>query len=719
MIKFFLPLIFFCFAFSFVKVQCIEDSLDMQERLLNDLMVVEYWNRKLDERLPVTFNHLLQGGYFNMPSARMGEEGEFGAGYASVPPYHNYNLRFQLTDRFEFSGNYRVFRGIDDPVLTPLGFGDFSDKGANFKVSFFHPEDSQYQLPGLAIGFEDFIGTRNFKAQYVVLTQVVFKYNFEISLGYGAQRIRGFFGGISWMPFLKTCYPYLQNISLAAEYDAIPYHDEIVEKHPKGRKSCSPINFGLKYRLWDQWDFSVSYIRGHALAVSASTFYNFGMTKGLMPKIDDALPYRAPVVIEPLGYRRPEESMINDFVFAMRKHGFELLEARLGYDECGDLVLSMHVLNNTYRVECDVREQLNDLLAGLTPDNIDQVVIVIEDEGFPIQEYHYDMEYVRRYGEGQMGSYELGVLTPMCEVSFPPLYSSKLLFKQWRRAWNFTILPKTLTVFGSSKGKFKYALGIGPGSEGFLYDDLYYSVRLGFIFAQDVGHLQGVDVLNPSKLPNVRTDVIKYYKQRGVTLDEAFIQKNWNLGKGWYSRLSVGYFEVEYAGIAGEFLYYPLHTNWAFGVEGGWFKKRTYSGLGLTDKVRQLHDDKYHHHPYRFYQYSLNLYYEWREAKLDFKVMGGRFLADDYGVRTEVTRYFPSGLRVTLWYTATNGHDKVNGSIYHDKGIYVSMPLDIFYTHTDRGRWGYGLSAWLRDVGVTAENGRHLYSMIREQRLDH
>jgi hypothetical protein len=510
----------------------------------------------------------------------------------------------------------------------------------------------------------------------------------------------------------------LQNISLAAEYDAIPYHDEVIEKHPKGRKSKYPINFGVKWRLWDHLDFSASYIRGHALAFSASAFYNFGMTKGLVPKIDDALPYQAPVVIEAIGCRRPEESMIQDFVFAFREQGFELLEARMWYDSCGDLILRLNILNNTYRLERNVRAQVTNLLAGLTPENIDKVFVVIEDEGFPIQEYRFEMEYVREYCEKRMGPAELRILSPLCEVSYPSPWASRLLYKQWRDSWNFSVLPKTLNFFGSSKGKFKYALGVGPGSEGFLYDDLFYSVRLGYIFVQDVGDLQGIDILNPSKLPNVRTDVIKYYKQRGVTVDEAYIQKNWNMGNGWYSKLAVGYLEVEYAGLGAEFLYYPLHKNWAIGVEGGWFKKRTYHGLGITDKVRQLHDRIPHYHPYRFYQYFVDFYYEWREAKLDFKVMAGKFLADDYGVRTEVTRYFPSGLRITLWYTATNGHDKVNDQIYHDKGVMFSMPMDIFYKHTDRSRWGYGLSAWLRDVGVCAETGHKLYNLIREQRLE-
>ncbi len=689
---------------------------DFQDRLFNDMMIVDYWNKRISERLPVTYNHLLQGGYFNMPSARMGSEGEVGAGFSWVPPYHNYNLRCQFTDRLEVSGNYRVFRGVDDPVLTPLGFGDLSDKGANFKLSLFQAEDSDYTLPGIAIGFEDFMGTRSFKAQYAVITQVLLDYHLEASLGYGGGRIHGFFGGVSLMPFRRCQSALLKGISIAAEYDAIPYHDPELEKHPKGREKKSPINFGVKYRLWDMFDFSASYVRGKAWAFSTSVYYNLGTTKGFLPKIDKPLPYQSPVNIEPLGWRRPEDAMVQDLLYAMRVQGFDLLEASLFYTECAEKSLRLKVYNTFYRSESEVRERIVNLLACLVPNDIDRVIVVIEDEGFPIQEYRFHMEYLRAYAEQTIGPHELCILSPLCEVSFPGPCTEQLLFKHRRDLWNFEVLPKTHTFFGSSRGKFKYALGVNAGLNGYIFDDLFYSIRLGYIAFSDLEHLRGVDRLNPSQLPNVRTDIVRYYNQPGVTVDEGYLQKNWNLGKGWYTRAALGYFEEEYAGLASEILYYPLHHNWAIGIEGAAFKKRNYKGLGFTDKVRQYHGFIPFHRKFNFSQYFLDLYYTWPEAQLDFKAMIGKFLADDYGVRYEIARYFPSGLKISIWYTVTNGHDRINGSNYYDKGIAFSLPMDIFYTYSDRSRWSYGMSAWLRDVGVTAETGMKLYDLIREQR---
>lgn len=684
---------------------------------MDDLMIVEYWNRVQCERFPVTYNHLFMGGYFNMPSARMADEGLLGASFSYVPPYHNYNLYCQLTPFLEISGNYRVFRGVDDPILTPLGFGDMSDKGANVKLAIFRPEDSEYRLPGLAVGLEDFMGTRNFKAKYIVMTKVFLKENFEFSIGVGAQRIRGWFGGVLWMPFRKSNIWWLETLSLAAEYDATPYHSERIEKHPKGRTQSSKINAGIKYRWLDAFDLSLSYVRGKKFAFSIGTFYDFGHTKGFIPKINDSLPYRSPVVREPIGYYRTENSLVQDLVFAFREQGIDLLEVSIGYDPCMRKTMRLKIYNNRYRLEPILRERLNYLLGNLTPSDIEQIVVVIDAEGFPIQEYHFSNEHLRTYADGCMCDVELNTLSPLTEVDFVDTYRYNKIFQKNRESFNWLVLPKTHTFFGSSKGKFKYSLGLNVGADGFLPGDIYYSVLFGYNVISNLYALSDTDRLNPSQIINVRTDIVKYYQQKAITIDEAYLQKCWTLGNGFYSKLAGGYFEEEYAGIATQWLYFPLEYDFAVGLEGALFKKRSYKGYGFTNKVRKLHGfvPTWKNFPFGS-QYFINLYYDWKFAHLDLKIKIGKFLANDYGARYEVSRYFPSGLRISFWYTHTNGHDKINGKTYYDKGVSFSLPLDLFYTESSRKRWGYGMSAWLRDVGVTAATGQDLYELINEQR---
>lgn len=692
-------------------------DVDEENNLFNDLLTVQYWNSKLNDRFPVMYDHFLQGGYFIMPAARMSQEGEIGIGYSHVPPYLNWNLRLQFTDRLEISGSYRIFKGIEDPILTPLGFGDLSDKGANFKIQIFHPEDSDYYLPGFAIGMQDFMGTRSFKAQYAVFTQIFKKYNLELSLGYGGGRIQGLFGGFAWYPFRLSSKSYLQNLVFTGEYDATPYWDPEIEKHPKGRKSSSPINIGVKYRLLDHFDFSISSLRGRSMAVSFGAFYNLGLTKGFVPKINDPLPYVAPKIWEELGPNRTELAMSEDIYYAFRTQGFDIYQIWVFYDECGEKTLRIHMYNTYYRDESEVRERLNYLLGGVIPENIDKVIVTIESEGFPIQEYRYYMNFVRQWVNESTCDYELKVLTPMQEVSFPNECIEKLIFEKKPERFNFEILPKTRSLFGSSKGKFKYCLGLNFGINGYIGDQIFYSLLLGWNAFSDMGKIAAVDRLNPSKLINVRTDIIRYYTKRGITFDELYLQKNWNLGKGFYSKIALGHFEPEYGGCALEALFYPVNSNFALGVEGAIVKKRTVGGLGFTGKIRKFVDWQVTHRPFLGSQFFVDMYYFWEKANINFKIKAGKFLANDWGSRFEIARFFPSGLCVSIWYTYTNGHDRINGQTYYDKGVAFSMPLDIFYTHSDRTRWGYGMSAWLRDVGAFAMTGKDLYDMIFEYRF--
>jgi hypothetical protein len=451
------------------------------------------------------------------------------------------------------------------------------------------------------------------------------------------------------------------------------------------------------------------------VAASVSAWYNWGTTEGFITKFEDPLPYSSPRLLEPLGPCRPEMQLGRELETPFLCQGFQLLEVALG-STCQGKTLYLTVFNNSYRTQGVFRERISALLANLIPDNITHVVVTLNSEGFPVQQYLFYMPFVREFGQGDMGQYQLNVLTPEVEWTPRAPFEANVLFKRSMPLTNFYVEPKTQTYFGSCKGKFKYVLGLHAGVDGFLQGDVYYSVLLGLNIFGDVSDVGDVDRLNPSQLINVRTDSVNYFKNRDITLDEAYLQKNWALGKGFYTKLSLGYFEMAYAGVAGEALWYPLRYPFAVGIEGAGLKKRNYRGLGFQEKIRKFNGFVPTYLPFTGSQYFVNFYYRWFDAYLDFKVSCGKFLANDYGVRFQVSRYFESGLRIYAWMSITNGNDHINDKLYYDKGIGFTMPLDIFYTHSDRERWGYGMSAWLRDVGATAATGRDLYEMISEER---
>ncbi len=701
-------LLFFIFLSITACLSAGQDS----STLFRDLALVEEIDKNIQDELPFFYNSSMMGGYFNMPSGRTPHEGVVGLGAAHFHPYNIYGLNFQYFDRIELALNYRVYTGMLDPNFGHLGFGDEAERIGNAKFVFNLPGDGLHGFPTFAIGVEDFIGTQRFNSEYIVMTKDWIDHNIEVTLGWGRKRIKGFFGGVAWTPWRKTSYPVLKNLSFLAEYDATDYKNHIHE-HPKGRKVSSHINAGVNYILGDTLQLSMSSLRGREFAAMGSIRYPLGSSKGLIPKNREPFLYRSPVDTEPLGLIRPDRDFVNELGYTLGQQGLDLYRVYLS--KTG--VLWIKIINNMYREEHIVRERLQRVLAAITPSNIKKVIVVLEADGVLSQGYTFRTEDLYRYRQNQVTAYELETLSPMTNPPPRPDESTRL-FRRRKEVWLFTLCPRLQTFFGSSTGKFKYNLSLVATPEGYLFDDIYYETQLSYAVSSSFQSLSAQDRLNPSQLPNVRSDTIKYFQTNTVSFEMAYLQKSWNLkNSGCFFRLAGGYFEPAYGGGAAELLYFPAGSNWAIGAEEATVWKRRYHGLSFTNKIRRLHG----HHPFyeRFIgvQYFANLYYTMKPWNLDFKIKAGQFLAKDRGVRFEVSRWFTSGLKVSLWYTVTNGHDHINHKTYFDKGFAFSLPLDFFLQRSSRTYIGYAMSAWLRDVGASADNGKGLYQTIRLERL--
>ncbi len=687
-------------------------SICPQLALERDLALVSQINACMCDKMPATYNNFLMTGYINMPSALMQCKGMMAAGYSWVPPYKIANVAFQPFSLLECTLNYRIFRNVPDPMFGSMGFGDLADRGVSIKLAILRGEDFGYRLPSLSVGSDDFLGTKGFRSQYIVASQVWPQFNVEASIGYGFERLNGVFGGATWIPWRCSCNPYLNGISLVAEYDSTDYTDPTREKHPDGRNLSHRWNYGIKWRLWDFMDLSVSHVRGEETAFAVSYFYNIGCTESFVPKLDDPLPYCAPVISEPIGCRRTEQVLAEDFVYALREYGFTLREMGIHTYCSGSRELRLVINNCRWLYEEKALEHITELLVALTPDNVDSVVVVCECQGLPVQQYRFCTAYLQAARCKQICRYELEVLSPESEICCPcnthyhPIYYQSKPWHDWRLA------PKTHFLFGSTNGKFKYALGVKACTDGFLFNEVFYRLTLGYIATSSIPP-SSHDILNPSQLPNVHTDILTYYRTRDITLDEALLQKNWNMGCGWYSKLAGGYFSQFYAGYSGEVLYYPVDSSWAFGLDAAKLYKRNISGLGFQDRIRQMDGLKVNYIKFGLWQAFVDAYYVPEGGVFDFKVSLGRFLAGDKGGRVEVGHTYPSGMRVMAWYTYTDGHDKVNGNTYHDKGIAVTIPLDLFLTYSCRDSYTHGISAWLRDVGYRTCTGDGLFKLIR------
>ncbi len=689
--------------------------------LLETLELIWEWEKE-PHIYPVFYNSLMIGGYIEMPSAQMNNEGTLGVGFASNSPYRYYSVAAQPYPLLELSVSYRVFVGIPDCVFGDKGYGDQADRGFNFKLAVLRAEDSEYVLPGIAVGMEDATGTSLFLSRYVVATQIFPSFNLECSLGWGSGRIHGLFGGAMWVPWRTQGPDFLRNLALVAEYDAIDYDNPKREPHPDGRSQKSKINGAIKYRLFEVVDTSISYIRGECWAATINAHYNLGDTHGWLPKMKDAPYYAAPINQEPLNTYRPHTRFISEVAYALKDQGLRLIDGHLSpaiHPEREDFLYDLHleIENPTYRSEVQVHERIAQLLAYLTPQNISRIYVVLVDSGIPVLQYTFRNRFFQDFTERRIGLAELSILSMPQDPSPFIKNDAWLIYRQNPKRFSIAFTPNYQTYFGSSQGKFKYDLGAAALCFGTLPGNIYYQTVLTMTMCSSKQNSGDFDTLNPSQLDNLISDSVRYHVPGELSVDQLYLEKNCDLGHKWFGRASVGYFQVEFGGFAGELLYYPVNSHLAVGFSGAVLKKRCYEGLRFTDTLRHFDGftPVYRHYNW-LQQYFVDFYYDLPQLQTELSLSPGRFLAGDYGARCTWTRYFSNGFQLFAWYTWTNGHDKVNGKIYHDKGIGLSIPLDFFAMRSKRSRFTYSISAWLRDVGVRSATGRPLYTTLRDQR---
>ena len=110
------------------------------------------------------------------------------------------------------------------------------------------------------------------------------------------------------------------------------------------------------------------------------------------------------------------------------------------------------------------------------------------------------------------------------------------------------------------------------------------------------------------------------------------------------------------------------------------------------------------------------LHYRFQTTGVTAALRAGRFLARDSGARFELKRRFRSGFEVGMWYSLTNGNDITSPGTpadpYHDKGIFMSIPLTTLLTRDTQTTAKIAIAPWTRDVGQMASSPGDLYDML-------
>lgn len=261
--------------------------------------------------------------------------------------------------------------------------------------------------------------------------------------------------------------------------------------------------------------------------------------------------------------------------------------------------------------------------------------------------------------------------------------------------FTWSLLPKMRQQIGGPDDFFFFQFYGRAAAQVQLSQGLSISGAVG----KDIyNNFDDLELDSDSRLPRVRSDIARYLKEGDIWIDDLHLDYVTKLTPEVYGRASVGIFELMFAGVGGEVLYRPQGKRWAVGLDVNYVRQRDFDGLfGLQDyDVVTGHVSYYHRLP-------------WYEILST--VRAGRYLAQDWGATLELSRTFNNGVTFGVFATKTDVSPEAFGEGQFDKGFFVSIPLDLFFTRHTRQQVGLTYRPVTRDGGQRLAIPRPLYNL--------
>ena len=648
-----------------------------------------------------------QSGLINMPDARLAPDGTLRFGYGFARPYPTLWTSVTMLPRLELSARFIRIMGYPEPNFGAT-YGDYKDKA--FDGKFVLWEESSW-LPQFTIGAQDFMGTRIFPANYAVASKRVG--DFDFTLGYGDKRIDGVFGGVRYRP--KA----LENWAFVAEYDANNYSRDpgASQSGAAGIKKAPGV--GVEY-TWGWLTGQVAYTRDKP-AIMGYMSVPLSM-RDYVPKTDEPQPYTRitprPTTAQWLDSDEHRHRMIR----ALGEQDFRNIRIATVHDR-----IEVSLTNTRISLMSRAVGRAARTILLLSPVGTREIKITYTVRELPIVVYTFtDAERLQRYFNGMLprwelepgvtihyaapGAQEAGDLSDMLaafqehQPGLRVLYQDEgnaVSLKSEDMAQNtFTVRPTLGVFFNDPSGAFKYEIGVEAAMDRRLARRTFFSGSLHLDVYETIS-----DVTQPSNstLPHVRSDIAEYKRAGAFKVKRFLVNQLYFPAERVYARASAGLYEEMFGGAGGQVLYLPAGMRWGTDLAVDWVKQRNFDGWGFRD--------------YDTVTAIASLNYR-LPMGITTTARGGRFLAQDEGVRFEVKRRFASGYEVGLWYTRTNGNDITSpgspGNPYYDKGIFLSVPLTTMLSKDTQAVARMSLAPWTRDVGAMVASPLDLYRLLEK-----
>jgi hypothetical protein len=646
-------------------------------------------------------------GYINMPSGRIETDGTFRMGYSFAKPYVSYWSSISFLPRVELNARYtRIMTGeIGGSNPYWQGYGDYKDKVVSGKFLLL---EEAWNKPALSLGMNDFQGTGLFTSRYLAASKQFGA--LDATLGLGNGRISGVFAGARYAPSSWN------GIALAAEYDANNYRQDLYSQKTRVDQRNKGVGIALEYRRG--WLGTQLSYRGGKPGINMYAAIPFEK-KEFIPKIDEPPPDTGIVVRPTLEQWNAEPQYRQELAGRLLKQDFKNIHVDVSGPVAEATLTNTHIALASRAVGRAARSIL--LCA---PQEVSEIRITYTVSDMPFAAYTFaDAGKLQRYFDGLESRKQLApsvaidyaepqqaTVKAAMQNQVPDEYSSAHLdsndgdivsFRsETSRLDKIRVSPGVGFYFNDPSGALRYEIFANASYGKQLKEGLFFKSALQLTLWQNVS-----EVRQPSNslLPHVRSDVAEYKKNGNLKLNQALLNKFYHPRQRVFARSSAGLYEEMFGGAGGQILYFPESAPWAFDVSidalrqrdvEGWLSFRKYSTVTAL----------------------ASLHYRFHASGVTAAVRTGRFLAGDVGTRIEMKRHFRSGFEVGAWYTLTDGNDITNPGTpahpYHDKGVFMSIPLGSMLTRDTQALPRIAISPWTRDVGQMVISPGDLYDVL-------
>lgn len=669
-------------------------------------------------------------GLIHMPDARMTPDGTLAIGYSHAKPYSSVYLTAQALPFLQASARYTRIHGYslrDRPGWE--GYGDYKDKAAAFKLRLL-PENFQNHgwIPELAIGADDFHGTSLFKSHFIAASKRVdLPWGYvDGTLGYGRHRIDGLYGGA------RMGLNALPGWSVVAEYDRTRYgYDRQF------------YQTGVPERRTGAWGGALEYRYG-PLGLQVGRMHNqniFNVSlsfplqqREYAPKINESGPFAGGLwaSTEP----RPTAAQWLDsehwrleLLKALHAEGLRNVQAAWR-----DGTLALTVSGDRYRYASRGVGRAVLIALAYAPIETERLEITWAHRGMDGMTWEFNnVPLLERYFSGLASRQQLAHSLTL-RYAYPGGRSEAArandidqtlqdLARQQQGRFRFgrnllsvsastpsqtvlSINPYVFTYFNDPSGALKYDAGLTFNAQFNLARSLWLDAS---VLASLKENVSDVSRDSNSRLPHVRSNIAKYRKAARVKLRRFVLNKYWQPAPRTYVRASAGLYEEMFGGVGMQALYLNRGGRFAWDVAVDAVRQRNYKGTGFKNYQTVTAIASMH--------YRLPVF-----EGVTATVRAGRFLARDRGLRFELSRTFKSGIELGVWYSRTNANDITSpgrpGSPYHDKGVFLRIPLGSLTTRDTAEVSEFRLAPWTRDGGQMVESPDDLYQTMRQQWFD-